>query len=252
MGSSGELIRRRKRRGVLAVVAGLVVAGGVLVGAAPSASDRANVVYVIARSGSMGAPAGACGTRLVCVKAAVTAVNSSLHGRSEVAWTGLGTANPSGSVRDVDFGAAGVQLLVEPQHDGNKNGRVDIADAVQRVSAGGTSCFACGLQAADAILEQASEPGERNVVVFIADRPSLTGADVASLAGLFDAGTHIRAIAVGPRATCGEQRLKVGRGGRSEVWAASLAPVAALTAGGTCVHTGDFDGLAGVIEAAIG
>jgi hypothetical protein len=226
----------------------MLVGSGTLVGVASPADEDTSVVYVVSRSGSMGAPTGTCGSRLACVKAAITATNAGLEG---VGLTGLAIANPAGAARDVDFGARGTQLLVRPGHDGNANGRADVADAAHRLSVGGATCYACGLGAAQTIAGSAAEPAARNVIVFIADRPNQVGPSLSSL-GAFDANTVIRAIAVGPRTTCGPTRLKVGRGGRTEVAVASLAPVATLTPGGSCTHVGGFGSLAGALATAAG
>lgn len=247
-----KMIGGRRRWALAAVLTGTIGVSGFLVGGAAPANERASVVYVVSRSGSMGTPTGVCGTRLACVKAAITAVNSGLQGDSTVGATGLAISNTAGAARDVDFGQAGAQLLVRPDRDGNHNGRADLADAAHRLSLGGATCYACGLSAAAAITDSATEPSSRNVVVFIADRPNQIGPGVASLAGTFDSNTEIRAIALGPRTTCGPQQLKVGRGGRTEVAVGSLAPVATLTAAGSCVRTSDYGNLANVIEAAIG
>ena len=228
------------------VLAASITAGGVLVTGAASAPDAdETVVYVVARSGSMGAPAGACGSRLACAKAAIAEANAG----STATWTGLAIANPAGPIRDVDLGTKGLQFLVSPDHDGNVNGRADVTDAAYRLSVGGATCYACGLDAAGTIAGTASSAS--TVVVFIADRPNQVGPGVAALAGRFGPETVIKAIAVGPRATCGPQRVKVGRGGKTEVWVGSLAPVAALTAGGTCTHTSDFGSLSDAIQSAI-
>jgi hypothetical protein len=246
-------IATRRRWAVVTALATSLAIGGVLVGGAASSPDgAATVVYVVSRSGSMGTPVDSCRTRLACVKAAIAVANNRLHDRSAVGSTGLAISNPAGPAQDVDLGARGAQLLVGSQHDGNANGRPDLADAASRLSLGGATCYSCGLGAARTIIDSASTPSARNVVVFIADRPNQIGAGIASLSGLLSPDTVVRAIAVGPRTTCGPQRVKVGRGGRTEVWVGSLAPVAALGAGGSCVHTNDFASLADVIDAAVG
>jgi hypothetical protein len=241
-------IGKRRLRALSVLLLGMIVGGGALTGVASSADDGTNVVYVVSRSGSMGAPGGACGTKLACVKAAVTAANAAARDGGSVSQTGLAISNLAGAARDVDFGARGTQLLVSPGHDGNRNGRADVADAAHRLSLGGATCYACGLDGAQTILGSSSG---RNVIVFVADRPNQVGPGLSSI-GSFDSNTVIRAIAVGPRTTCGPTRLKVGRGGRTEVAVASLAPVATLTSGGSCTHVSGFGSLAEAVTSAVG
>jgi hypothetical protein len=250
---SRKKIAGRRLWAPVAVLAAATAVGGVLVGGAASSPDgAANVVYVVSRSGSMGTPADSCRTRLACVKAAIAVANNRLYDRGAVASTGLALSNPAGAPRDVDFGVRGTQLLVGSQHDGDANGRTDLADAASRVSLGGSTCYACGLGAARTIIDSAGSSGKPSVVVFIADRPNQVGPATAALPGLLGPDTVVRAIAVGPRTTCGPQKVKVGRNGRTEVWVGSLAPVASLGGGGSCVHTNDFASLAHVIDTVVG
>lgn len=211
------------------------------------------VAYGISRSGSAGAPAGACGSRLQCMKAGITAANAATAGLVEnVALLIVNVADPD---QDVDLSLPERQLLIAPDADPNENGRPDFADAVDRVSLGGGTCFACALLAAKRSLAGA-RPGSRKVIVLVSERENTfrssgftsggaaTGypsASVRQLRGSFDANTVVRAFAVGRRMSCTYDPWKLG----------SLAGAAAVTPGGSCTHVSSFAAVGAAVTRAV-
>jgi Concanavalin A-like lectin/glucanases superfamily len=227
-----------------------VVAIALLVGvppapaAAPVGSGK-TVAYGLSRSGSAGGAGGGCGTRLQCLKAAIDEVNAATTDLVEnVALVTINVAEPD---QDVNLKLSGKQLLIAPDADPSLNGRPDLADALNKVSLGGGTCFTCALQAAERSFAGA-RPDSQKVIVLVSERVNTyrstgftssglpTGyepMELAQMAGRFDGNTVVRAFAVGPDVTCSADPNGYG----------SLADAAAVTPGGTCIHVAGFDGL---------
>jgi hypothetical protein len=239
----------RRSCGVSFVVVGLI-AIGILAGvspapaAAPLGSGK-TVAYGLSRSGSAGATAGVCGTRLQCFKTALAEANTATTELVEnVALMTINVAEPD---QDVNLKLSGKQLLIAPDADPNLNGKPDFVDALNKVSLGGGTCFTCALQAAERSFETAG-PDSHKVIVLMSERVNTfrstgftsggvpTGyepMELSQMAGRFDANTVVRAFAVGPDVTCTADPNGYG----------SLADAAAVTSGGTCVNIASFDGL---------
>ncbi len=207
------------------------------------------VVYIMDVSGSMGADAGVdCDgnagndDRLTCEKEAVGAANAvAAAATSAVDETGLGSFSSSSTAHDVDLGTGGTQLIVSPDHDGDSNTTPDVVDVANSLSAGGGTCYACGVSAAETILASSTNPV--NLVVFMSDGLNNSGASISSLTPSFPSGTVIRTFGIGPDVDCSSEEV-AGIG--------SLDDVAALTSGGTCEVVSDISDLAEVITEAIG
>jgi hypothetical protein len=196
-------------------------------------------MYALARSGSAGVTAGACGTRLQCFKTAIIEANANTAaGVSAVALAQIDGA----AEQDVNMKLTGRQLLIAPLADPNANGKPDFVDAVGKISLGGSTCVTCALMAAQSAFAGAAAESPR-VIVLVTDRPNIAlPADQTQLSQLtFGANTVIRAFAVGPGVTCTADPLTYG----------SLNDAAALTEGGSCVNVSSFDGLGAVLTDAV-
>ena len=236
--------------GMLFVV--LFVGWAASAAAAPVGTGK-TVAYGLSRSGSAGAIAGACGTRLQCFKTAITEANSATTGLVEnVALVMINVAEPD---QDVNLKLAGKQLLIPPDADPNLNGKPDFVDALTKVSLGGGTCFTCSLQAAERSFAGARADSPR-VIVLVSERPNVfastgftssgapTGYDPMELSQMsshFGPNTVVRAFAVGPDVTCTADPNGYG----------SLAATAAVTPGGTCVNIAGFDGLGPALTDAV-
>jgi len=207
-----------------------------------------SVIYVMDISGSMGANAGVdCNgdavsdSRLVCEKEAVKAANTAAADpQSSVDETGLASFATSGTAHDVDLGSGGTQYIVAPNYDGNSNSAPDVQDVAYGLSAGGMTCYHCGLSQALTILGFSTNP--INIVIFMSDGANNTGPHVNTLAGNFGTGTTIHSFAMGSGVNCTSD--PAGKG--------SLNDVAALTPGGTCTQVTDISKLADLITKAVG
>jgi hypothetical protein len=247
------------RNGALRLAVGLALAACLLVAGATARAQSApigtgkTVAYALSRSGSAGAVGGPCGTRLQCFKAAIGRASAGTQSIVEnAALVLLNVAQPE---QDVDLQLAGKQLLIAPDADPDGNGRPDLVDALDRVSLGGGTCYACALQAA-ALSFRAARPDSVKVIVLVSDRAntfSSTGftsaglstgyppASLRTLSGQFDSNTIIRAFAVGPSLSCSSDPSRIG----------SLKDAAAVTPGGTCTHVKSFDRLGAVLADAL-
>lgn len=197
------------------------------------------VMYALARSGSAGVTAGACGTRLQCFKSAIIEANANTAaGVSAVALAQIDGA----AEQDVNMKLTGRQLLIAPLADPNANGKPDFVDAVGKISLGGSTCVTCALMAAQSAFAGAAAESPR-VIVLVTDRPNIAlPADQTQLSQLtFGANTVIRAFAVGPGVTCTADPFNYG----------SLNDAAARTEGGSCVNVASFDGLGAVLTDAV-
>lgn len=238
------------RPGIHGGVSGLAVLGMLTLACAASAAAAPvgtgkTVAYGLSRSGSAGAVAGACGTRLQCFKTAITEANGATTGLVEnVALVMINVAEPD---QDVNLKLAGKQLLIAPDADPNLNGKPDFVDALTKISLGGGTCFTCALQAAERSFAGARTDSSK-VIVLVSERPNVFAStgftssgtptgyepmEMSQMAGHFDANTVVRAFAVGPDVTCSADPNGYG----------SLADAAAVTPGGTCVNIASFDGL---------
>jgi hypothetical protein len=249
------LTSRRLRFAVLAVM------GIALVAIAFSASGNASapvgsgktVAYALSRSGSAGVAAGSCGTRLVCFKTAIKDTNANTASIVENAALVLINVDPPD--QDVNMQQSGKQLLIAPDADPNANGIPDFADAVNKVSLGGGTCYTCALQGVERSF-QTARPDSLKVIVLVTERVNTfqstgfnsSGAPTGyppmtlpQMAGHFDANTVIRAFAVGPAVTCSADPNGLG----------SLNDAAAVTPGGTCTNVASFDGLGAVLTDAV-
>jgi hypothetical protein len=254
--AGGPRARSRRRLGgaalALVAVTLLATASSSLVQAAPVGTGK-TVAYAISRSGSAGVVAGSCGTRLQCFKAAVTQTN--VDTISIVENAALVLINVDQPDQDVNMKLSGKQLLIAPDADPNLNGTPDFAEAVNKVSLGGGTCFTCALQAAQRSFETA-RPDSEKVIVLVSERVNTfrstgftsggvpTGyppMELSQMAGQFDSNTVVRAFAVGPAVTCASDPNGYG----------SLNDAAAVTPGGTCTDVASFDGLSAVLTAAV-
>ncbi len=237
---------------VLAVTGLLMLGCAASASAAPVGSGK-TVAFGLSRSGSAGALAGACGTRLQCFKNAITEANGATTGLVEnVALVMINVAEPD---QDVNLKLAGKQLLIAPDADPNLNGKPDFVDALTKVSLGGGTCFTCSLQATERSFAGARGDSEK-VIVLVSERPNVFAStgftssgtptgyepmELSQMASHFDSNTVIRAFAVGPDVTCSADPNGYG----------SLAATAAVTPGGTCVNIAGFDGLGPALTDAV-
>lgn len=213
-----------------------------------------SVTFIVDRSGSMTLNAGADCTgdgindsRFVCVKQAVnSAIAQAATAFSAVDLVGIASfaSSPSGTAHDVDLGAAGSQLLVAPGHDGNGNGSADAADVVNSLVASGNTCYSCGLDAGESILNSPLNSNPKNLVIFLSDGENNQGANLnVAPAPSFPAGTIVKAIGLGAGLSCASDGFGLG----------SMNDVAGYgAAGSSCVTTTDFSAVAGLIEDALG
>jgi hypothetical protein len=205
------------------------------------------VVYVMDVSGSMTDGAGVnCDgipgndSRLVCEKEAVESANTAAADpQSSVDETGLASFASGSTAHDVDLGTSGPQLIVAPGYDGNGNSNPDLEDVAFGLSAGGATCYSCGLNAARTILGSSTNP--TSIVIFMSDGGNNTGPHVNTVVP-WPLGTTIHSFAIGSGVTCTSDPY----------WRGSLNHVAALTPGGTCTQVTDMSKLADVITQAIG
>jgi hypothetical protein len=247
---------RRYRLAVAAValvaVALLPQASSALSQAAPVGTGK-TVAFALSRSGSAGVTGGACGTRLQCFKTAITEANANTT--SIVENEALVLINVDAPDQDVNMKLSGKQLLIAPDADPNLNGTRDYAEAVNKVSLGGGTCYTCALQAAQRSFAGA-RPDSRKVIVLVSERtntfastgftsggvptgyPAMT---IWQMAGQFDENTVVRAFAVGPSVTCSADPNGYG----------SLNDAASATPGGTCTEVASFDGLGAVLTEAV-
>jgi len=216
------------------------------------------VVYIMDVSGSMNSSSGVdCDgipgfdTRLDCEKAGVVAANAAARQPdSPVGATGIGSfqGGPNANIcistaYDVDLAAAGDQLLVDPNHDGNANGIADVEDVAMGLTTGSATCYYGGLQEADKIL--AGSTNAANIVVFLSDGINNTGPPVASFAPAnFGSNTTVLAFALGTGVSCETDDFALG----------SLDDIAAksTSAGGGCRQVTDLSELALEVTQAIG
>jgi len=204
------------------------------------------VVYVMDVSGSMNTLAGVdCDgvsgndTRLVCEQVAVSEANSAAADpKSAVGETGLASYAGGGTAHNVDLGPTGPQFIVAPDYDGSGNGQPDVEDVAFSLSAGGSTCYSCGLNAALTILS--SSANLTKIVIFMSDGHNISGANVNTV-GPFPADATIHSFAIGSGVSCS-----------SDHGLGSLNDVAALTTGGTCTQVTDMSDLADLIQEAIG
>jgi hypothetical protein len=195
------------------------------------------VVFVIDRSGSMGADAGVdCNgvagneTRLDCVKAAVIAANNAAAAAgSAVDLVGIVTFDSTAS--QLYFGAPGA--AVDP--------------VVNGITLGGNTCYSCGLDQATLMLNAGANTNSKNLIIFLSDGLNNVGADLKTYAPAppFPAGTVDKAIAMGTGVSCANEDPVALLG--------SMNNVAALgAAGSSCAETTDFSDVADLIAEAIG
>jgi hypothetical protein len=196
--------------------------------------------------------AGPCGSRLQCFKTAITQANASTASLVENA--ALVIINVAEPEEDVNMLLPGKQLLIAPTADPNGNGKPDLIDALDKVSLGGGTCFACALQAAEWSFETA-RPGSQKVIVLVSERVNTfrsTGYTSGGLATGYppmelsqmtfsDPTTVIHAFAVGPGVRCDSDPNGYG----------SLNTAVALRPGGTCTNVDSFEGLGAVIATAV-
>jgi hypothetical protein len=218
----------------------------------PGGTGHNTVAWALSRSGSAGVVTGPCGTRLQCFKTAITQANASTA--SIVDNAALVLINVAEPEQDVNMQAGGKQLLVAPMGDPNGNGKPDFIDALDKVSLGGGTCFACALQAAEWSFEGAHDD-TRRVIILISERINTfrstgftsgglpTGYPPMELSAMTFASpnTVVHAFAVGPNVTCSADPNGYG----------SLNTAAALTPGGSCTNVASFEGLGAVIAAAV-
>ena len=218
----------------------------------PDGTTGKTVAWALSRSGSAGVVAGACGTRLQCFKTAIAEASASTMSLIEAeALVLINVAEPE---QDVNMLLAGKQLLVAPGADPNGNGRPDFLDALDKVSLGGGTCFACALQAAELSFVGA-QPGSPRVIVLVSERVNTfrssgftsggapTGYPPMELSQMTfsDPNTVIHAFAVGTGVRCDSDPNGYG----------SLNTAAALTPGGTCTNVDSFEDLGAVIATAV-
>ena len=218
----------------------------------PPPSGLATVAWAFSRSGSAGSAGGACGSRLQCFKTAITEASAStLALVDKAAVVIINVAEPE---QDVNLLVGGKQLLIAPDSDPSGNGKPDLIDAVERISLGGGTCYACALQAAEWSFESAT-PGTRRVIILITERVNVfrstgftsggipTGYPPMELAAMTfsDPNTVVHAFAVGSGVRCDSDPNGIG----------SLSTAAALTPGGSCTNVDNFDGLGAIIAGAV-
>jgi hypothetical protein len=218
----------------------------------PDGSTGKTVAWALSRSGSAGVIAGSCGTRLQCFKIAITEASASTL--SVVENAALVLVNVADPEQDVNLLLAGDQLLIAPDADPNSNGTPDLIDALNKVSLGGGTCFACALQAAEWSFETA-RPGSPRVIILVSERVNTfrstgytssgtpTGYPPMELSEMTfsDPSTVVHAFAVGPNVKCDSDPNGYG----------SLNTAASLTPGGTCTNVESFEGLGAVLTAAV-
>jgi hypothetical protein len=218
----------------------------------PDGTTGKTVAWALSRSGSAGVTGGACGTRLQCFKTAIAQASTSTMALVENA--ALVLINVAEPEQDVNLLLAGKQLLVAPGADPSGNGRPDFLDALDKVSLGGGTCFACALQAAELSFAGA-QPGSPRIIVLVTERVNTFRSTGFTSGGLptgyppmelsqmtfSDPNTVIHAFAVGTGVRCDSDPNGYG----------SLNAAAALTPGGTCTNVDSFDGLGAVIATAV-
>ena len=85
--------------------------------------------------------AGSCGSRLQCFKAAVIeAAAATAPVVENAALVQINVADPD---QDVNMKLSGKQLLIAPDADPNASGKADLAEAVNKLSLGGGTCYTC-------------------------------------------------------------------------------------------------------------
>ncbi|MDQ4079883.1 MAG: Ig-like domain-containing protein [Gemmatimonadota bacterium] len=201
--------------------------------------DGKTVAFGLSRSGSAGATAGLCGTRLQCFKTAITEANANTAPSVENVALVLLDGNAE---QDVNMKVSGKQLLIAPDADPNFNGKPDVIDALSKVSLGGSTCLTCAIKAARTSFLGALAEAPK-VIVLVSERPNgFLPADGTELVDVqLDGYTVIHAFAVGPALTCDSDPYGYG----------SLAEAAALTPGGSCTNVASFDGLGALLTQAI-
>ena len=218
----------------------------------PDGSIGKTVAWALSRSGSAGVTGGSCGTRLQCFKTALIDANASTS--SLVENTALVLINVAEPEQDVNMMLSGKQLLVPPTADPSGNGKPDFVDAVEKVSLGGGTCFACALQAAE-LSFAAAHPGSPRVIVLVSERVNTfrstgytssgqpTGYPPMELSQMTfsDPNTVVHAFAVGSGVRCDSDPNGYG----------SLNMAVALTPGGTCTNVDSFENLGAVIATAV-
>lgn len=108
----------------------LTTASSALGESAPVGTGK-TIVFGLTRSGSAGANAGACGTRLQCFKNAITeAAAATAPSVENAALVMINVADPD---QDVNMKLSGKQLLIAPDADPNANGKADYAEAVGKI-----------------------------------------------------------------------------------------------------------------------
>jgi hypothetical protein len=214
------------------------------------------LVYTLDTSGSMTLTAGVnCDgvagndTRLVCAQQGIATANAAAADPlSPIELAGLASFADGGATHDVNLLAGGVQLLVDPAFDGNGNGNPDVEDAAFALTAplGGQTNFAAGLTSAFAILNDASNVNNSNIVLFLSDADAVSvmvGPNISTLAGSVPAGTTIHTFGMGSGTSC---TFNGGTGTLSQIAALSTAGV------GTCRVVTNIADLDDAIVAAIG
>jgi len=216
------------------------------------------IVYIMDVSGSMNETSGVdCDgvtgfdSRLDCEKAGVMAANETAQiANSPVDETGIGAfaGNEVGDIcmstaHDVDLSAAGPQLIVAPDYDGNTNGVVDIEEVATGLTASGATCYSGGLQRADEILAESTNG--TNIVVFLSDGINNIGSTVGSFSPAnFGSNTTVLAFALGAGVSCTTDNF--GLGSLNDVAATSTSDA------GGCREVTNLSDLADEVTAAIG
>jgi hypothetical protein len=214
------------------------------------------VVYVLDQSGSMTLGAGVdCtgdavnDTRDTCAQEGIAGANDAAADPfSAVGLTGIASYATAGASHDVDLGAGGTQLLVAPDHDGDLNSVPDLEDVARTLDGllGQQTNYAAGLTEAFAIINDASNTGAVNIILFLSDADSssiMVGANVNTLAGSVPANTTIHAFGIGVGPSC---TFDGGTGTLNDVAALSTAGT------GTCQVVADVTQIANQITSAIG
>ena len=226
-----------------------------------NALKNTDVIYILDVSGSMGGSAQVdCDgdslnndRRIDC---AVIGINASNNAASEVfssvSKTGLGTFNNTKKTWDLDLGTAGIQLLVEPDTDGDTNSIPDLIDVASGLIVTQATSYGGGLEALETILAESSSTNK--IVIFLSDGQNNRLPAVSNFETTFDGqGVVFNAFAVGggngvdcntppgnDPSTSGPDAL------------GNLNDVTALTSGGTCTNVTDMSTLANVITESIG